>query len=430
MCKVKIIDSIPGSGKTSAIIQMINDDLTNDNKYIYITPFLTEVERIKRNCKTKRFYEPKYNQYGNKFDNLNKLIAEGKNIVSTHALFHKANLTTVELLKNNNYILILDEVFNVIKQLNEETGDNVSLKDIHMLINDGYAKIENDFLIWNESKEYQGQFENIRYLSVNKSIMIYGDNILMWTFPVEIFKAFKDTYILTYLFKAQEQCYYYQMNNIDYEFYYAYLNKETNTYKIQIHDNNYKSIENKLKVSIIKNLEIIQDDKLNMIGDSKFALSSSWYKNKDNEFLIKQLRNNLINYFCNVTKAKSKEVLWTTFKSQQIKLKGKGYTKGFIPINIRATNDYSDRYILAYTVNVFNNPIIERFFRKREIIINQDLFAVSELIQWIWRSRIRKGENIILYIPSSRMRDLLIDWLTNTLTKEDINEFDLLPNFI
>ena len=48
--KVKIVDSICGSGKTSAIINMINED-KSDMKYIYITPFLTEVKRIKDKCK-------------------------------------------------------------------------------------------------------------------------------------------------------------------------------------------------------------------------------------------------------------------------------------------------------------------------------------------------------------------------------------------
>ena len=187
--KIKIVDSICGSGKTSAIINMINED-TSDNKYIYITPFLTEVERVKKNT-NKKFYEPKFNQYGNKFDNLNKLISEGKNIISTHALFHKANMQTVELLKSNDYILILDEVFNVIEQC------NISKNDVQMLINDGYAKIENDYLVWNTEKEYRGAFENLKYLAINKSIIVYKDVILIWMFPVEIFKSFKDAYILT-----------------------------------------------------------------------------------------------------------------------------------------------------------------------------------------------------------------------------------------
>ncbi|MEX0084147.1 hypothetical protein AB2T90_17110 [Clostridium butyricum] len=401
--KIKIVDSICGSGKTSAIINMINDD-KSDNKYIYITPFLTEVERIKKNC-NKKFHEPKFNQYGNKFDNLNKLISEGKNIVSTHALFHKANMQTVELLKSNDYILILDEVFNVIEQC------NISKNDIQMLINDGYAKIENDYFIWNEQKEYHGTFENLKYLSINKSIIVYKDIILIWMFPVEIFKSFKDAYILTYLFEAQEQCYYYQMNNIEYEYYYATF--ENNKYIIKNKDENYSNVEREIKDKLIQNISICDDEKLNAVGDNKFNLSHSWFKKDENIDNIKQLKNNLVNYFNNKTKAKSNTVLWTTFKDNKNNLKGKGYTKGFISCNLRATNDYVDRYNLAYCVNIFNQPFIDNFFSSKGIDINQDKYALSELIQWLWRSRIRKYEPINLYIPSVRMRGLLQNWLMN-----------------
>ncbi|MBZ9693384.1 hypothetical protein [Clostridium sp. M14] len=405
MCKIKIVDSIPGSGKTSAIINMINNDTTN-NKYIYITPFLTEVERVKKNCKNRKFQEPKYNQYGNKFDNLNKLISEGKNIVSTHALFHKANMQTVELLKSNDYILILDEVFNVIEQC------NISKNDVQMLINDGYAKLENDYLVWNEDKQYTGAFENIKYLAINRSIIVYKDVILIWMFPVEIFKAFKDSYILTYLFEAQEQCYYYKMNNIEYEYYYAMLKDDT--YTIKLKDNNYKNIEISIKNKLKDNINIIQDDKLNAIGYDVYNLSHSWFRNELNKENVKQLKSNITNFFINKIKAKSNTVLWTTFKDQQSKLKGKGYTKGFIACNLRATNDYVERYNLAYCINIFNQPFIDQFFKSKDIIINQELYALSELIQWLWRSRIRRYEPINIYIPSRRMRNLLILWLDNS----------------
>lgn len=412
MCRIKIVDSIPGSGKTSAVINMINEDKSN-NKYIYITPFLSEVERIKKNCKSHKFHEPKYNQNGNKFDNLNKLISEGKNVVSTHALFHKANMQTVELLKSNDYILILDEVFNVIEQC------NITKYDVEMLINEGYASIKNDYLVWNENKEYSGSFENIKYLAINKSIIVYKDVILIWMFPVEIFKAFKDAYILTYMFAAQEQCYYYQMNNIRYTYYYACF--ENDKYIIKPKDDNYNNIEIQIKKKLLENIEIISDDKINAIGEGKYNLSHSWFKDERNKSNIKKLKDNMVNFFINKTKAKSNTILWTTFKDQQHKLKGKGYTKGFISCNLRATNDYVDRYNLAYCINIFNQPFIHQFFNSKGVTINQDLYALSELIQWLWRSRIRRYEPITIYIPSQRMRNLLILWLNNDKLLHSLN---------
>lgn len=38
-------------------------------------------------------------------------------------------------------------------------------------------------------------------------------------------------------------------------------------------------------------------------------------------------------------------------------------------------------------------------------------YALSALLQWIWRSAIRNGKKVTIYIPAPRMRQLLTDWL-------------------
>ena len=35
------------------------------------------------------------------------------------------------------------------------------------------------------------------------------------------------------------------------------------------------------------------------------------------------------------------------------------------------------------------------------------------MLQWIWRSAIRDGKPINAYIPSKRMRELLINWMND-----------------
>ena len=45
--------------------------------------------------------------------------------------------------------------------------------------------------------------------------------------------------------------------------------------------------------------------------------------------------------------------------------------------------------------------------------MDQSLYSLSEMVQFIWRSRIRNGEPIDLYVPSKRMRELLIAWLND-----------------
>ena len=51
--EINVIDAGCGVGKTTAMINLINQSEDNE-RFLYITPFLTEVERIKKSCKNKR----------------------------------------------------------------------------------------------------------------------------------------------------------------------------------------------------------------------------------------------------------------------------------------------------------------------------------------------------------------------------------------
>ena len=57
------------------------------------------------------------------------------------------------------------------------------------------------------------------------------------------------------------------------------------------------------------------------------------------------------------------------------------------------------------------NPLIKKFFQQHGVEVDEDGFALSEMLQFIWRSAIREGNEIWIYIPSIRMRTLLTDWI-------------------
>lgn len=405
MCKIYVVDSIMGSGKTSAAINKMNNDM--DNNYIFITPYLDEVGRIINSCNNKHFVQPEHKGKG-KLDSLHYLLGNKYNIASTHALFQFYNSYTKDLLKQGNYILILDEVCQVVDlvALSKSDLDNI-LKS--------HAHIEDDLLVWDDL-EYTGRYDDIKTMALNKSLIAFGDSLIMWNFPVEIFKSFKEAYILTYLFDAQQQKYYYDYYNVDYE----YMGVENN--------NGYYSFSNTSNIptyvyDLKSKINICDDNKLNSIGEDYYCLSSSWFQKEQktrNKFLLKTLKKNITNYFINKIKAQSNEVMWTTYKDNKIALSGKGYTKGFVSVNARATNEFRNKRHLAYCANIFLQPIIKQFFQTKNIEIYEEEYALSELVQWIWRSAIRDDKNVDIYIPSSRMRELLIGWLEK-LNKSGVN---------
>jgi len=121
----------------------------------------------------------------------------------------------------------------------------------------------------------------------------------------------------------------------------------------------------------------------------------------------------LTNLFKNMLNSSSDRNLWTVFKDYQALLKGKGYTKGFLSCNVRATNAYRNRDCLAYCVNVYYNPLLKNYFQEQGVEVREDDYALSEMIQWVWRSAIRDGKEIWIYIPSRRMRELFRNWLND-----------------
>ena len=123
------------------------------------------------------------------------------------------------------------------------------------------------------------------------------------------------------------------------------------------------------------------------------------------------MRRNLSNFSRNICGAKSNQILWTIFKRYHNEVKGSGYSKGFIPCNIRATNQYRDRDCVAYPINRYLNPVIKNFFVQAGVTVDEDAYALSEMLQFIWRTAIRDGKPINLYVPSSRMRHLLEKWI-------------------
>lgn len=74
-----------------------------------------------------------------------------------------------------------------------------------------------------------------------------------------------------------------------------------------------------------------------------------------------------------------------------------------------------------YCINKFLQPFVIKYFTSKDVYIDEDKYALSELIQFIYRSAVRNGEDVYCYIPSKRMRTLLIDFIEkNTRSKEEI----------
>ena len=383
---VKVIDSPCGSGKSTYCLNLMKNDKMN--RYIYVTPFLSEVKRASEYAK---YYEPKQYGYG-KLDSFKRLLANGFNIATTHALFYLADEDVMNLIKDGNYTLILDEVMNVVEQY------KLSKQDMYLLDNSDFVKIHEDGRVeWILKETYTGAFSPIMSLAKRGQLYKYGGKLFLWTFPIGVFEAFKESIICTYLFDAQVQRYYYDFFGVKYK-------------KYSIKDG--ELIPYKLTASNLDKIHILESDKLNSVGDNYHALSKSWFDKRTNSSVI-LLKNNMYNYYRNVVNTSSKDIMWTTFKDYKSQLASNGFRKSFVPCNARATNDYAHVHNIMYCINMFNVPFIVNFFKNKGVEVNEEEWALSEMIQFIYRSAIRKGEHINLYIPSARMRKILTEYINH-----------------
>lgn len=410
MAKTYICDVMPGGGKSSALIKMMNEQV--DKRFIYIAPYLDEGERIMTACKSRGFVSPTPKDSGGKIADLHRLLSSGRNIASTHALFERYNEETIALIKDGGYTLVMDEAFQIAKIL------AYTASDIRTMVSAGLVDTTGDRVKWVCENYEGGVFTELKAMIEGGYLQSFKNMFFYWYYPPEVFRAFDEVYVLTYMFSSQFLRYYFDINGLSYEYRWVdYIDGEYILVDYEVVPSHACGLKDKI--------HILDRPALNEAGANDWALSSTWYKkelkkhkkNQPNP-KITALRNNINNYFKNIMRKRSDDVLWTTYGQGQDALSGKGYTKGFISYNARATNEYREKDTIAYMVNVFPNPDYVEFFRSRGCDVDGDGYALSEMIQLIWRSAIREGKDIWIYIPSKRMRTLLTDWLDELSVEE------------
>lgn len=152
---------------------------------------------------------------------------------------------------------------------------------------------------------------------------------------------------------------------------------------------------------------------------------------------IEQLKNNAVNYISHIRGAYKNECLWSTFKQYANKFdcprlkyrcakrdsrKGNGCLGcqsrdscrvNFLACNCRATNRFKDKTVLIYLLNIYPSPVISDYLAAKGYPLDADTYALAQLLQWIWRSAIREDKPVYLYLPSSRLRKLLYQYLND-----------------
>lgn len=411
---ITIVDDIMGSGKSTWAINYINDN--PDRKFLCIVPLLSECERFKDGTDID-IVDPE--KWGSKWKHFRWLVENEKNIVTTHSLIQKMDLDMLELLKSKDYVLMIDECLDVLDTY------KITKDDMKIIFEQKLVSLDDKgFLIWNDDKKYKGVFGDIKRLCSFKSLMGFKKEdseelarIIMWNFPVDFFKCFEESYIFTYLWEGSIQKSYFDIHGIHYEKYMLDYDRKL------IKHNQELEYEKRRKVVDLINIYEGKFNKIGMKIGKTNPLSKNWYedKRKNDKDALEQLRLNTENFFRSYTKTNSEDNMYTTFEPYCEYIKGKGYAKGFLPCVAKcATEKYENKKSLAYLVNYFLPVKIREIVNQIFVDFDVDMCTLRYLLKWIEKSQIYNGKPIDIYIPSERMRNLLIGWIKECKIKGEL----------
>ena len=440
---IVVKDRVMGSHKTSDIIKEINNRTEQDrynNPMLVIVPLITEVERFKEACIDEDFKEPQssYDTVNskmiNKGEDILKLLSKGESICTTHALFDMFTDEVEYQIKINNYNVVLDEEVVTIKPLLMSEDERIRL-----FVDSNYATIEPDtgICVWTGPRHQELKLDTktleYRRLMMARRVVIFNGNagkMFIIQTPPSFFKLVDSYIILTYMFSSSDLCAFFEMYSIK--------------YRVEHQD---KEIEREYKQKIKSLITFVDPPKpvIELSKKRKTNFSSSHWDSLDPKFFVtlrrtlgEKLKRKGIDKEFMVYACKKSFSMQSASNTQGKHLSPRGYQSytevyekddvkteiehyNWIPYNSKATNKYSFKTFIVYMHNVYRNVHVSKYvdskvgvgdFEKRTTENNED-YALSVMLQCIWRTAIRNDDPISVMIFSDRMKNLFIDWLNN-----------------
>jgi hypothetical protein len=393
MGTVIIKDRPCGSGKTS---QLLNSFETT-KMYLVVVPLLSEVTRVLTDACVD-FYEPVVSEnYETKLGHALSLIDAGLNVVITHELYKSfSRLKNLSML--DEYHVIIDEVPDTMEciPINKKSFETFYIGTGQVQV-DEFNRVKTTSKWEEDKKNYQDTLDKRIYAAASNGTLTYTkEGGLMKVLPGRLFKAGKTLTVLTFLSDGSYFPYYLKKMGIRYVV--DSLPASTEGFKEQM-----MNLLDPVQIPGYKSGHfghakqsngLTKEDYCNQISTSLKNLASRFFKGVDRNFII-------------LTCIKDG---WGDEKKPGPFQKGSKLKRvNWIPNTTRGTNDYAHCSHAIYLYNQNINPAIGRFLNLPSSF--KDDYAITELIQWVYRTRIRKGEPITLFIGDPRMMKLLNNWM-------------------
>ena len=403
--KIEILDSIMGSGKTQGIIKWMLDN--PNNKYLYVSPLLSEVEeRIPSSCESLHFTYPHTDEHKSKSQHLLALLEEGYNISFTHSLFENLTPEHLFFIRHHGYTLIIDEEVDFVEPYQ---GKDYSKDDILTLERSGHVKVNEENLgrlewTWEEDKFIGGNYEKLRNMCNLEMIHCAkrDRNMMVVHLPISLITSAHRCIVMTYLYSNSIMARFMEMKGIE---------------SVPFTEVEMMYTEADIKKRASDRIEFIHTQTMEKV--KRYSMSSTWYRQTATKEQLKKV-SNAIKSVCRLAESK-RDVMFTFPKelkdSKSRRLNISGYADEsedvyWVYCGTKATNKYSHKKLLIHAFNRFPMQSVSTYLADYGFPINDDEYALSEMIQWIWRGDVRNEDGKIkLAILSPRMKRIFIHWL-------------------
>ena len=410
---IKVIDKPCGCGKTTEMIKSFN----KRDKYLVIVPLLSEVERIVEESKEVGFVQPDEfdNTQGTKYASLEAHIVNGRNVVSTHQLYEDlVPLAKVGLLQD--YHIIIDEVPKVIDgslQKSKMSIDTFYIDTGFMVVDEvsglvrptqrwiSDQKVVSDTL---SSKILKSAMTDCLYLQdrtaflrvLPQSLLEAGLSVTIMTYKAE------GSMLLAYLRKLGLSFIIERDKDLDE----AFRLQAASLITVEDMGPTFSSKEPKIDLSFNRQKKGMRDKAYcSKVTTALKNLRGRKLQGVDaNNILITCVKDA---WKIEVSRKAAND---NEYKPGPLAKNSRLWEANWIPNTTRGTNLYAHCSHLIYLYDQHPNPNVTKWLGtcSKEFA---DAYALTELIQWVWRSRVRRGEPITVFIPSLRMRTLFERWL-------------------